>query len=88
MQTYESPDGKYRVQRDDSGYMAAFRYGEPWRDLTGDNLVGVLLDRIDELSGQLSEALEYHGGYREASREELSRLRAALAARNVPKGDA
>lgn len=40
--------GKYTVVRD-GGNMHALRHGEPWRDLTGDKLVGALCARIDEL---------------------------------------
>jgi len=42
-------DGKYTVLRDD-GCLRALRNGEPWRDLTGEKLVGALCDRIDELT--------------------------------------
>lgn len=40
--------GKYTVLSD-GGVLRALRNGEPWRDLTGDKLVGALVDRIDEL---------------------------------------
>lgn len=43
-------DGKYAVLRHDDGSMEALRNGEPWRDLTGDKLVGALCSRIDELT--------------------------------------
>lgn len=40
--------GKYEVTYD-LGIIRATRHGEPWRDLTGDKLVGALVDRIEEL---------------------------------------
>lgn len=32
-------DGKYHVVIGDKGELSALRYGEPWQDLTGNNLV-------------------------------------------------
>lgn len=46
-------DGKYTILSDD-GRMQALRYGEQWRDLTGDNLVGALVSRIEELEYKLA----------------------------------
>lgn len=39
-------DGKYEYQRMIGGGQRAFRYGEPWRDLTADNLVYFMADLI------------------------------------------
>lgn len=40
-------DGKYSIAKTDgAGALSAFRYGEPWRDLTGDKLVGAMFDEI------------------------------------------
>lgn len=41
--------GKYTVIRGDDGSLGALRYGEPWRDLTGDKLVGALVIEVEEL---------------------------------------
>lgn len=38
MESITIADGKYTVQYD-NGRLTALRYGEPWRDLTGDNLI-------------------------------------------------
>lgn len=35
--------GKYTLIQHDDGRMECLRYGEPWRDLTGDHLVAALL---------------------------------------------
>lgn len=57
-------NGKYTLIRHEDGRMEALRYGEKWRDLTGDNLVAALAERIDHLSRPVSvsddayEALE------------------------------
>lgn len=42
-------DGKYKLEHDGTGYLRALRYGEPWRDLTGDKLMLALVQRIEEL---------------------------------------
>lgn len=39
----EFDNGKYTVIAD-QGKLTALRYGEPWRELTGDNLVHCMLD--------------------------------------------
>ena len=46
-------DGKYTIIFHDSGSMEALRYGEPWRDLTGDGLVLAMLQEIDSLKAAL-----------------------------------
>lgn len=66
-------DGKYRVAYDlKNGVAQAFRNGEPWRDLIGDNL-------IHALASDLSEAQERE----KALTAEISSLRAQLAAAKV-----
>jgi hypothetical protein len=67
-------DGKYRVAYDlKNGVAQAFRNGEPWRDLIGDNL-------IHALASDLSEAQERE----KALTAEISSLREQLAAAKVP----
>lgn len=46
---WESTDGKYALKKRD-GVLWAFRYGEPWRNLVGDNLIMAMLWTIEELS--------------------------------------
>lgn len=42
-------DGKYElVCAENGGKMYALRYGEPWRDLVGDNLIAALAERIQD----------------------------------------
>lgn len=49
-------DGKYSIAKiDGAGALSAFRYGEPWRDLTGDKFVGALFDEIVALREQLAK---------------------------------
>lgn len=50
-------DGKYAIVREPLGGMRALRYGDEWRDLTGDKLVGALVDRVGELQEQLAMAM-------------------------------
>ena len=47
-------DGKYTVISD-RGNLMAKRYGEPWRDLTGDNLVHAMFSEIQRLAQQRSD---------------------------------
>lgn len=48
-------EGKYRLIRYKNGALSALRHGEPWRDLTGDKLVGALLDRLLDAEAHLKE---------------------------------
>lgn len=49
-------DGKYTVIMDmDSGRAQCLRYGEKWRDLTGDKMVLALFDTIIDLREQLAK---------------------------------
>lgn len=57
MTRIELEDGKYTVLYD-LGECKALRYGEPWRDLTGDKLIGCMLERIEELEARLG-GVEY-----------------------------
>ena len=49
-------DGKYRVIMDDNNRLYALRYGEPWRDLCGDNLILALVQEIANLKQDLIDA--------------------------------
>lgn len=45
--------GKYTVVSD-AGHLTALRYGQPWRELTGDNLVFHLAMELQEARGELA----------------------------------
>jgi hypothetical protein len=49
-------DGKYTVTHQ-SGFLNAQRYGEPWRDMTGDNLMFYMTMRILELEERIAEMI-------------------------------
>ena len=58
-------DGKYTVIQAPTGTTRVLRYGEEWRDVTGDNVIGGLAwelqearDRINRLE-ELAEELAY-----------------------------
>ena len=51
----ELDNGKYTIYKTDSGAMTAHRYGEPWRELTGDNLVFSLFNRVRDLEDELNK---------------------------------
>jgi len=46
--------GKYTVTQEASGRLSASRYGEPWRDCTGDNLVLCLAQDLSEALGEVA----------------------------------
>jgi len=48
IRVYTLEEGKYIIECD-GGSVKALRYGEPWRDLTGDKLIGALLDELDRI---------------------------------------
>lgn len=48
-------DGKYTVVQDASGRLSALRYGEPWRNLVGDNLVHALACEVEELRAEVEK---------------------------------
>lgn len=50
-------DGKYKIVFDPRGVgFKAYRYGEDWRDLTGDGLILALVQEIEDLRGRLPES--------------------------------
>lgn len=51
-------DGKYTVVLDNNGKLYALRYGQPWRDCCGDNLVFALAQDLETLSGRLARISE------------------------------
>jgi ubiquinone biosynthesis protein UbiJ len=47
---------KYTIHHDqESGKMWATRYGESWRELTGDKLIGALLAKIESLEDDVRD---------------------------------
>lgn len=48
-------EGKYRVVQDEQGCMTALRYGEPWRDCCGDNLIYCLATELQEAREKLKK---------------------------------
>ena len=44
--TFTLEDGKYEIRSADNGAVVVLRYGELWRDLTGDKLIGALLHAL------------------------------------------
>jgi hypothetical protein len=45
--------GKYIIEQNSSGALRCLRYGEPWRDLTGDGMVCAMAHRIELLESEL-----------------------------------
>lgn len=51
--------GKYTVIFDEkTGELYALRYGEKWRDLSGDNLIYYMLCEIEELRNKLTSTMK------------------------------
>jgi hypothetical protein len=46
-------DGKYTVIQEPNGGLKALRYGEKWRDCTGDGLILALAQEVEELRERL-----------------------------------
>jgi len=55
LEKLELADGKYTVILHDNYSLEALRHGEPWRDLTGDNLVYFMMQKILDLQKQLED---------------------------------
>ena len=53
-------DAKYTVIQHRDGRVEAMRYGELWRDLTGDNLVLAMAQEIQELRNWRDQAFRAH----------------------------
>ena len=55
--TINLADGKYTIVYDENNFFPAkcLRYGEEWRDLTGDNLVFWLCAKIAELEETITQ---------------------------------
>lgn len=49
-------DGKYTVAQYRGGRVEAFRYGEKWRDCTGDELILALAQELHELRVAVEDA--------------------------------
>jgi hypothetical protein len=47
-------DGKYTYVRNEDASQHALRYGEPWRDLTGDGFILAMAQKIEELETDIS----------------------------------
>ncbi len=54
----EVAGGKYSVYQPKSGSLRALRYGEPWRILTGDNLIFNLMAELIEAKEKIQRALK------------------------------
>jgi len=52
---YSFEDGKYTVIQN-GGQLSALRYGEKWRDLTGDKLIGAMVSEIESLRAELTKS--------------------------------
>lgn len=51
-------NGKYTVIFEDNGRFRAERYGEPWRDLTGDGMILSMLYEVERLRIEIKELKE------------------------------
>lgn len=65
-------NGKYTVIMEADGHLHALRHGEPWQDLTGNNLVYFLASELEAAQKALSEVVfkDRDGAYRTRYRED------------------
>lgn len=56
-------NGEYTIREKPNGCLEALRYGEPWRDLTGDNLILALADRMEAFDELLIAAQRALAGF-------------------------
>lgn len=63
MMEHTVSDGKYTIIFHDDGKMEALRYGEKWRDLTGDGMVLSMLQEIDDLKAEVYRLLHTGPGW-------------------------
>lgn len=54
-------DGKYTVIQDSRGKLVAHRYGQPWRECVGDNLILAMAHKIEEYRNKFSHYFESNG---------------------------
>lgn len=66
---FDLNNGKYTYIFED-GNQSALRYGEPWRDLVGDNLILAMAQEIERLRERVSELGEYLADCQRASWED------------------
>lgn len=66
-------DGKYTVISD-RGHLTALRHGEPWRDMTGDKLIGCMVSEIESLREELARLREGVSGESATLESELSKV--------------
>jgi hypothetical protein len=53
--------GKYTLEHNNGANLRALRYGEQWRDLSGDGMVLALVQEVEELRQKLAK---YEQSYR------------------------
>lgn len=53
--TISLENGKYTYSFLHNGVQLCYRHGEPWRDLTGDNLVLAMAQKIKELEMEVEK---------------------------------
>jgi len=59
----ELEGGKYTVYQEKGGALKALRYGEPWQDLCGNNLVFYLMVELIEAKEKINNALKEYDSY-------------------------
>lgn len=59
IKVYTFDDGKYEVRAaDDGSSLVAYRRGEFWQNMIGDNLTAAMLNRIDEMEEEMKKSLD------------------------------
>jgi len=57
---YKFDSGKYEVHAaDDGSLLVAYRHGELWQNMIGDNLTAAMLHRVEELEAVLNKFVNW-----------------------------
>lgn len=73
-------DGKYTIKHENGRNLRAERYGEPWRDLTGDGLILAMAYEIEELREAVQEFVDRVDRGEVRSKRTYAKFKALLAA--------
>lgn len=74
-------EDKYTLKVEESGAAVCLRYGEPWRDLTGDHLIGALIAEVEETREAYANLVSESNALRQKVIEQAQDIRDLLALR-------
>ena len=89
MTRIELDDGKYTVVHDSGAGLHALRYGEHWRDMTGDGLVLAMAQEIEDLRRRIApvQQVSVPDGWKLVPVEPTPEMVCAAEEAHMPFGD-